>query len=450
MDALTATGTSPSVVDTAAAEIRATLDADNLSVVVYFTIGFTGLLQLPLIVDAIDSLLPNTIGRATHAAVSWLLIVGIISVYLGCLVLNIAKVLPFWQDEYGMSNNTFLIHTAVTMLLVTNSLSQYALAAILIPTKVTRPHSQKTTVKHQKGPSDHPELPRELGKESVLNDTKKSTASDMVQNPAKTSVEHTAHTTVSESECKGDQLGVVQSSDGGADTSDADRTRDFGEKNTQEIGQAALMPETKPGVYCKTCGAERTRWQNHCHTCGCCSALMDHHCPFLNGCVWERNYVHFFLFLGHSVNAVLYSWYVTYPIFYTCFLVGTSEKSVPCQGIGPALSFIAVPLTMLGGLVLALFFFEVFLLYIRMSTYEFLKKLNTDGPCFAISAMRTGRASDYSGQSLNRFQILVRNPVSSAGIWTCLLPIHSIRLLWTMLSDSVHGRLIHSKLEKGS
>eukprot|EP01134_Creolimax_fragrantissima_P003090 CFRG3090T1 len=393
------TQTSTPVVSGPESLSRIGLDSENFTIVVYFVICFTGLLQLPLIIDALDSILPNGVGRATHKAVSLLLIIGIFTVYLGCLFLYMLKVLPYMQHSYGMSFTVILSHGLLAAAMVTNGLSHFSLAIVLQPRTWVSMSSSL------------------LLRQVVEVEQSRDTPSDKC--PATDKI--TSRSSIVPA-CGSRNDGLI----GGYACDEYVNTESLGILPSQlSIRRTYAANKAQSSLdLCRHCKLMMNRYEHHCHTCGCCSAYMDHHCPFIMGCVWEINYVHFFLFLMHSVSGLLYSLWVTYPILFSCFLVPVSEKSEACRALGAPLAFMAVPLTMLTCLTLALFIFELFLLYLNLSTFSFLKGLNGGTIKFICASYYARR--NLKSQSPSRFEMLVCRPIQKNGWNITIVPPLSV------------------------
>lgn len=73
----------------------------------------------------------------------------------------------------------------------------------------------------------------------------------------------------------------------------------------------AVLQEVKRkgGVlrYCQKCSIYKPPRAHHCRVCKRCVLRMDHHCVWINNCVGQRNYKHFFLFVSYTVVALAHA-----------------------------------------------------------------------------------------------------------------------------------------------
>lgn len=135
------------------------LDTDNVNLIVWCLIIITGVLQLPLFIDALDYWIPGGVGRTTQVlrhpmlveaqgshlpcgcsrqrAVSYALVGGICFVYLLTLALAQTKVIAWFRDGMGYSEYTLLVHRVCMTLTVVNGLTHYYLA-VKIPASPRR------------------------------------------------------------------------------------------------------------------------------------------------------------------------------------------------------------------------------------------------------------------------------------------------------------------------
>ncbi|KAL9540914.1 hypothetical protein MBANPS3_009422 [Mucor bainieri] len=63
------------------------------------------------------------------------------------------------------------------------------------------------------------------------------------------------------------------------------------------IVSLSLSGEKGEPLYCEKCRTVKPERTHHCRECHQCAPKMDHHCIWINGCVDDGNYKHFFLFV---------------------------------------------------------------------------------------------------------------------------------------------------------
>ncbi|KAK3742082.1 hypothetical protein QZH41_005909 [Actinostola sp. cb2023] len=70
---------------------------------------------------------------------------------------------------------------------------------------------------------------------------------------------------------------------------------------------------------CAKCSRIRNFGTHHCSWCNKCVRMMCHHCPFTNNCVGLKNYIYYYSFLGYAFLGMLYSSYLAYFPFASCY-----------------------------------------------------------------------------------------------------------------------------------
>lgn len=143
----------------------------------------------------------------------------------------------------------------------------------------------------------------------------------------------------------------------------------YWEANPREI---RVGPDGKDKIsckYCETCKSYRPPRCSHCRLCGNCVEGIDHHCAYLHGCIGQRNYFSFIVFV---VTAAITDIYIVVfsAIHFSmiCHHEHVSFKQALQDSPGAAVSFI------LGILVLPpilfLFWYHIRLLLYNLTTIE--------------------------------------------------------------------------------
>lgn len=143
----------------------------------------------------------------------------------------------------------------------------------------------------------------------------------------------------------------------------------YWEANPREI---RVGPEGKDKIsckYCETCKSYRPPRCSHCRLCGNCVEGIDHHCAYLHGCIGQRNYFSFIVFVISAAAADIYIVVFSAIQFsMICHHEHVSFKRALQTTPGSAVSFI------LGVLVLPpilfLFWYHVRLLLYNLTTIE--------------------------------------------------------------------------------
>ncbi|XP_054543893.1 probable palmitoyltransferase ZDHHC11B [Talpa occidentalis] len=155
-------------------------------------------------------------------------------------------------------------------------------------------------------------------------------------------------------------------------------------------------PHVIDNQYCLLCEVAVSPKAKHCSACNKCIAGFDHHCKWLNNCVGSRNYWSFFISVASAFACLLG---LALVILYTIiqYLVDPSPlrtdahyagvdssmwllfpQLLPTKMTGMVLLTISVSMLLLDcvGLLLLghLFFFHLFLMVKRMSTFEFITR----------------------------------------------------------------------------
>lgn len=124
-------------------------------------------------------------------------------------------------------------------------------------------------------------------------------------------------------------------------------------------------------LYCDTCNSYVKNSSKHCRLCNRCVDKFDHHCKWINNCIGESNYR---WFIGMIVAAFIYQ---------LCFCVSVGllyqEQNYSLFTGSMVAGWIIFALTLpFCLLLLILIIFHIHLTRIKMTTFEFIMRKNSE------------------------------------------------------------------------
>lgn len=243
--------------------------------------------------------------------VSYLLIAGITFVYSMGLFLALAKVLPWMRDGMGYSTATLGVHAVCMNLVFFNGMSHYLLTVLTPPSPPLR--------------SDY------------------ASPFAMTTDTSGESIDKRYY-------CRHCKLKR--------------------EATTHHCSVCKTYVERLQDVVFISMGD----YDNTMHCIHRCWLHMDHHCPFTRACIGQDNYANFYLFLMHSMIALVYAMVSSWPITHECLI--QQSRRTACMELGGAMHLVLIPLSLLATMVAILMGFQSFLLSRNTSTYLFLKVMS--------------------------------------------------------------------------
>lgn len=303
---------------------------------VWVVIGAVGAVQLPLLLDLLDQVLPAPLqpGRRLQLQLSRLLALLLFALLAASLVFFFDAFLPLLPSAAAPPGRA--LHVVFALWLWVTTVGHFLQAALCDPGFLPRPSPEPTPAAGGDGGAD-----------------KNGTASGDAA-AASTTGEFEATLATGSSATATAPPSSAQHSPGASSTAAADRHLHelisghargrFGpgaaavSSTHARNSTSALPPLPKP---CRPCGGlVRPRLAGHCRTCGTCVEMMDHHCPFTMNCVGRYNFHHFFLFLCFGNAGVLYSLALSFQPFADCWLTLHTYTTQPqvCRDIGSTVS----------------------------------------------------------------------------------------------------------------
>ncbi|XP_031560299.1 probable palmitoyltransferase ZDHHC1 [Actinia tenebrosa] len=170
--------------------------------------------------------------------------------------------------------------------------------------------------------------------------------------------------------------------------------------------------------HCHICEADVFPKSKHCSACNKCVSDFDHHCKWLNTCVGGRNYKLFVGCLATAFVGSLLMFSVTLYLFITYFtdnnalLLTQTGGQFKLFGPVPDTVFVVFVGAVEGlhitaiGLLGHLLGFHIYLMYMNMSTYEFI--VNSRERKQQVNDVEAQRSCEGTPISLKRFRNKVR------------------------------------------
>ncbi|KAK3085803.1 hypothetical protein FSP39_008876 [Pinctada imbricata] len=160
-----------------------------------------------------------------------------------------------------------------------------------------------------------------------------------------------------------------------------------GKNNSRRPFDRSKHDHVIENMHCYICEADVASRSKHCSACNKCVADFDHHCKWLNNCVGGRNYRWFLAVLVTGMLGVFLVLIVDFAEFIAVF-TDTEDMQILYPYIDFKISYAVVNkegfLALLGitgiilllafGLLIHLFGFHCYLMYNKMTTYDYIVK----------------------------------------------------------------------------